>query len=62
MTQRETALRDRLAVFYDLFEITMWIMLPHPQLAGETPRHAIDGGHIQDVEDIIERLETGAYL
>jgi len=62
MTQRETALRDRLAVFYDLFEITMWIMLPHPQLAGETPRHAIDAGHIGEVEDILARLETGAYL
>ena len=62
MTRRELVLRERLAAFYDLFEITMWLMLPHPQLAGETPRHTIDAGHIQDVEDIVERLETGAYL
>jgi len=62
MISREDKLRERLAVFYDAFEVAMWIMLPHPQLAGETPRHAIDAGHIGEVEDILARLETGAYL
>jgi|KBSMisStandDraft_5_1062788.scaffolds.fasta_scaffold1452746_1 hypothetical protein len=56
----ESQLRERLAVHYDAFEIVMWLMLPQVLLGGDTPRHVIDAGRIDEVVSIVDRMDAVA--
>lgn len=51
-------LRCRLLRFYTEDEAAVWLLSPHPQLGG---RRAIDCERAE-VEAVIDRLESGAYL
>ena len=62
MSEDEELLRARLAHWYDPHEIDLFFTLPHPQLGGKSVRSVIDAGHIEEVEAILDRLESGAYL
>lgn len=55
-----TELRQRLAAHYDAFEIAMWLMLPQVLLGGDTPRHVIDAGRIDEIMSIIDRMDAVA--
>lgn len=59
---RKLELTARLRTLYDDAEIELWLRLPHPQLAGQSPGHVIELGRIAEVEAIIDRMESGAYL
>jgi hypothetical protein len=54
----ESHLRQRLTAHYDAFEITMWLMLPQVLLGGDTPRHVIDAGRIDEVVSIVDRMDA----
>lgn len=54
---------DRLAAFYPKPEDrTLWLNSPHPLLAGDVPMDRILAGKREDVLQLIEQLETGAYV
>jgi uncharacterized protein (DUF2384 family) len=62
MTEREQALRERLADFYDPHEIELWLTRPHKLLGGRSARQLIDDGNIAEVERVLSQLEDGVYL
>jgi hypothetical protein len=36
----------------------MWLMLPQVLLGGDTPRHVIDAGRIDEVVSIVDRMDA----
>lgn len=53
---------ERLSDFYEPDEARLWLQSPHPQLDGEKPYEAIKRGRTDLVLEIIERLDSSAYL
>jgi uncharacterized protein (DUF2384 family) len=52
----------RLAEYYTPAERAVWLNRPHPQLAGQRPIMMIGRGRAAEVEAIIDRLDSAAYL
>lgn len=52
----------RLRDYYASAEIRLWLFARHPQLGGERPIDVINDGRSEEVLDVLERLDSGAYL
>lgn len=52
----------RLGDYYTSKEIRMWLFARHPQLGGERPIDVINDERSEEVLDILERLDAGAYV
>ena len=52
----------RLRDYYSSNEIRIWLFARHPQLGGERAIDIINDGRSEEVLDILERLDSGAYL
>lgn len=53
---------ERLSDFYEPDEARLWLQSAHPQLGGARAYDRISEGRTDEVLEIIERLDTGAYL
>lgn len=53
---------SRLQEYYDSNEIRIWLNSPHPQLDGDRAIDLIHRGELEEVLQIIKRLESEAYL
>lgn len=52
----------RLQDYYTADEIRTWLFARHPQLGGERAIDLINEGRSEEVLNILERLDSGAYL
>ncbi len=52
----------RLRDYYTSEEIRLWLFARHPQLGGERPIDVINDERSEEVLDVLERLDSGAYL
>ncbi len=52
----------RLRDYYTSEEIRLWLFARHPQLGGERPIDVINDGRSEEILDVLERLDSGAYL
>lgn len=59
---REKRLIENLRQLYSDYEIELWLRLPHPQLQWRIPQEMIDCGRFEEVEAVVDRLTSGAYL
>lgn len=57
-----TDIVERLAGYYTVEEIDVWLSAPHPQLDGQTPEGLIASGGRDQVTAIIDRLDADAYF
>lgn len=55
-------IRQRLAEFYTEAELDLWLYRPHPQFGGRAPRQLVDIGQAEDVHQLIDRMESGAFI
>jgi transcriptional regulator with XRE-family HTH domain len=53
---------NRLLDYYSRDEIRVWLFARHPQLGGERAIDLINAGRSEEVLDILERLDAGAFL
>ena len=52
----------RLREYYKSDEIRMWLYARHPQLGGERAIDIINEGRSEEVLQILDRLDSGAYI
>ena len=52
----------RLSDYYTAKEVRLWLFARHPQLGGERAIDLINDARSEEVLDILERLDTGAFL
>lgn len=58
----EYELRLRLRQLYDTdAEVEHWLATPHRLLGMDRPKDRIEAGRIEDVEALLDQLESGAY-
>ena len=64
LTNTDEALRVRLRdTFNDDNAIVLWLLRPHPMLgAARSPMDEINDGKVQRVYDILEALDSGAFI
>ena len=55
-------LADQLATVYSPDEARLWLFSPHSELSGRRPADYIAEGRIDKILEVIERLQTGAFL
>ena len=55
-------LAEQLAQLYKADEARLWLFSRHQLLAGDRPVDRIADGRIKDVLQLIEQLQSGAYL
>jgi transcriptional regulator with XRE-family HTH domain len=55
-------LAEQLAQFYAPDEAKLWLFSRHPLLGGERPADRIAVGKIEDVLQLIDQLQSSAYL
>lgn len=55
-------LAEQLAQFYTPDEAKLWLFSHHQLLGGERPADRIADGRIKDVLQLIEQLQSSAYL
>lgn len=53
---------ERLADFYTAEEVRVWLHTAHPLLDGERAIDLINEGRTKEVLEVIEQLDSGAYL
>lgn len=53
---------NRLRDYYARDEVRVWLFARHPQLGGERAIDLINRGKSEAVLEVIERLDSGAYL
>ena len=53
---------ERLSDFYSPQETRLWLHTSHPLLQGERAVDLIHAGRCEQVLEVIDRLEAGAYL
>ena len=53
---------DQLASVYAPDEARLWLFSPHAELAGRRPADLIAEGRTDEVLEIIDRLQSAAYL
>lgn len=53
---------NRLRDYYTRDEVRVWLFARHPQLGGERAIDLINQGKSEAVLEVIERLDSGAYL
>ena len=53
---------ERLSDFYTPDETRLWLHSAHPLLNGERAIDLINGGRTSEVLEVIEQLDSGAYL
>lgn len=53
---------DQLGAVYDSDEARLWLFSRHADLAGKTPAQVIAEDRMDEVLDIIDRLQSGAYI
>lgn len=53
---------DRLGDYYSAEDIRVWLYAPHPQLDGRRAIDVIHEGGLVEVLEILDRLDTAAYL
>jgi uncharacterized protein (DUF2384 family) len=51
-----------LAVYYTEEEARLWLCSPQRLLDGKTPSDMIEGGHVNRVWQVIDQLDSGAFL
>jgi len=54
-------LADQLGQFYPAEEARLWLFSPHPELGGERPADRIAEDRMDEVLEIIDRLQSAAY-
>lgn len=52
----------RLTAFYDVNDAHRWMCSPHIDLNHKTPIDLVRAGRSDEVDAIIDRLESGAYI
>lgn len=52
-----TCVAKRLAEYYDVDQIEEFLDAPHPQLGGERPMALIAAGRVDEVHQVIDRLD-----
>lgn len=52
----------RLRDYYASSEIRLWLFARHPQLGGERAIDLINDNRSEEVLEVIDRLDSGAYL
>ena len=52
---------DRLSDFYSSDETRIWLHAAHPMLNGERPIDLINAGRTEEVLNVIENLDSGAF-
>ena len=52
----------RLSEYYSAEEVRAWLYARHPQLNGERAIDVINDGRSEEVLQILERLDSGAYV
>jgi len=55
-------IRERLGDYYTDQEVEIWLESPQPLLGGEVAADVIMRGDHALVDDILDRLDAGAYL
>ena len=55
-------LAEQLSGVYEPEEARLWLFSPHPDLDGQRPADLIASDHLEVVLDIIDRLQSGAYI
>jgi putative toxin-antitoxin system antitoxin component (TIGR02293 family) len=55
-------LTDQLSAIYEPDEARLWLFRPHVDLGGERPADLIASGRADEVLDLIDRLQSGAYI
>ena len=53
---------ERLSDFYTSEEVRLWLHSAHPLLGGERAIDLINQGRTSEVLEVIEQLDSGAYL
>ena len=53
---------NRLDTYYTYKEAVTWLMAPHPQLESNAPIDLIREGRADRVVEVLNRLDTDAYL
>ncbi len=53
---------NRLRDYYTSGEVRVWLFARHPQLGGERPIDLINQGKSEDVLNVLEKLDSGAFL
>jgi transcriptional regulator with XRE-family HTH domain len=53
---------NRLRDYYTKDEVRAWLFARHPQLGGERAIDLINEGKSEKVLDVLERLDSGAFL
>jgi uncharacterized protein (DUF2384 family) len=53
---------NRLRDYYERDEIRVWLFARHPQLGGKRAIDLINAGESEQVLDVLERLDAGAFL
>lgn len=55
-------LADQLSVIYEPDEARLWLFSPHPDLASKSPADFIADNKIEKVLELIDRLQSAAYI
>jgi transcriptional regulator with XRE-family HTH domain len=55
-------LAEQMAQIYTPDEAKLWLFSPHKLLGGERPADRIANGRTEDVLQLIDQLQSGAYL
>lgn len=59
--ERVAEFHERLLAFYNDAAARAWLITRHPELGNMSPIRAIIRGRADEVDAIINRLESGAY-
>lgn len=55
-------LLDQLSQFYDPEEARLWLFSPHSRLKGTRPADLIAAGRVDEVLDLVDQLQSAAYI
>jgi len=55
-------LADQLSAIYEPDEARLWLFRPHLDLEGERPADLIASDRVDQVLDLIDRLQSGAFI
>lgn len=55
-------LADQLSAIYEPDEARLWLFRPHLDLGGERPTDLIASDRVDEVLDLIDRLQSGAFI
>ncbi|RWR26799.1 DUF2384 domain-containing protein [Sinirhodobacter populi] len=62
MTPDRRPIRQRLAAHFTEAQLDLWIYRPNPDLWSLAPYQLVDAGRAEEVHQLIDRLDAGAYV